>query len=396
MVGCFGLSKYSSQQLIKRRLSNPFLFVVFHIFSFLYIGGMTKRVYGLDILRATAILLVVAGHGELLLTRTIFKGFPYILFIDGVDIFFVLSGFLIGTILLNKINKKFSSKELFVFWKMRWFRTLPNYYLFLLINFVLVYWGVIHTNISKDQITYRFLIFMQNFGHGNYGFFWESWSLSVEEWFYFLTPVLLIILLKFFSPKTSFITVAVLMAAFPLCFRIYLYNPHITDFVYDMAFRRDVLSRLDSIAYGLIAAWIMYYYEDFWLRNKRMSVILGVVLFLFLVFFHQSNNTVYKQVFFYSLTPISVLLVFPLFSEIKTGKGRVSKWIVFISKISYSMYLVNFLVQLIISDNFSTPAVLNYFIYWISVITISFFIYKYYEFPIMKLRDRKRKIKTLP
>ena len=69
----------------------------------------SQRIFGLDIFRAVAILLVVLGHGKFLLNGTILEGFPYIKIIDGVDLFFVLSGFLIGNILLKLINKPISS-----------------------------------------------------------------------------------------------------------------------------------------------------------------------------------------------------------------------------------------------------------------------------------------------
>lgn len=58
-----------------------------------------KRIFGLDILRAFAIVLVVMGHGKFILKDTALEGFPFFRMIDGVDIFFVLSGFLIGGIL---------------------------------------------------------------------------------------------------------------------------------------------------------------------------------------------------------------------------------------------------------------------------------------------------------
>src|SRR5436190_15587708 len=94
-----------------------------------------KRVYGLDILRAVAILLVVLIHGTALIGESPIGMFTYLKIPDGVNLFFVLSGYLIGTILSKHITtEKFTLKPLLNFWQRRWFRTLPNYYLFLLIN----------------------------------------------------------------------------------------------------------------------------------------------------------------------------------------------------------------------------------------------------------------------
>ena len=77
------------------------------------VNNEPERVFGLDLFRTVAILLVVLGHGMVLLDNTRFNGFPYFRMIDGVDLFFVLSGFLIGNILLKEINvqEEFNAKK---------------------------------------------------------------------------------------------------------------------------------------------------------------------------------------------------------------------------------------------------------------------------------------------
>ena len=65
----------------------------------------SKRVYGLDVFRAIAILFVVHGHGTFMLQGSPLEKFPWIKLIDGVDLFFVLSGFLIGNILLKIVHE---------------------------------------------------------------------------------------------------------------------------------------------------------------------------------------------------------------------------------------------------------------------------------------------------
>ena len=104
--------------------------------KFLTIEISDKRIYGLDILRALAILFVVVGHGKFLLPTKLYFLHEAFVF-DGVSIFFVLSGFLIGGILIKLLDKSQPAKELLVdFWIRRWFRTLPNYFLvlFILLN----------------------------------------------------------------------------------------------------------------------------------------------------------------------------------------------------------------------------------------------------------------------
>ena len=65
----------------------------------------TIRNFGLDLFRTLAILLVVLSHGKFLLNGTVLENFPYVKMLDGVDLFFVLSGFLIGGILLKSSSE---------------------------------------------------------------------------------------------------------------------------------------------------------------------------------------------------------------------------------------------------------------------------------------------------
>ena len=93
------------------------------------------RVFGLDLLRAIAVLMVLSSHA-LFFVRPLFPAiqalslFGYL----GVELFFVLSGFLVGGIAIRSFGAQPGTADLFGFWVRRWFRTLPNYYLFLGVN----------------------------------------------------------------------------------------------------------------------------------------------------------------------------------------------------------------------------------------------------------------------
>ena len=351
-----------------------------------------KRIFGLDIYRAIAILIVVIGHGNFILQNTFLEGFPYFKMIDGVDLFFVLSGFLIGKILLKEINEKelFRLVDLLRFWKRRWFRTLPNYYLILFINYLIVRYGIINQNINNFSLD--FLTFTHNFYEPFYGFFWESWSLSVEEWFYIFTPVLIWVSSKIISNKFAFLTTALIMIITPLVYRFCLYNPAIDPFWWDVAVRKTVLTRLDSIGYGVLAAWTLYYYKKLWIKIRLPAMILGTVL-IFLITNDNSNvDTLYKQTTYFSLVPFTAMLFIPAAESMKKGFGRIPVAIQHISKISYSMYLINLgLVGEVIKTNFppngGVDSIIKYLIYWFVVVLSSTIVYKYFEKPMTRLRD---------
>lgn len=60
-----------------------------------------KRIFGLDIIRAVAIMTVVIGHGQYMRSETFLQGFPYVRLLNRVELFFVLSSFLIGKMWQN-------------------------------------------------------------------------------------------------------------------------------------------------------------------------------------------------------------------------------------------------------------------------------------------------------
>jgi peptidoglycan/LPS O-acetylase OafA/YrhL len=350
------------------------------------------RNFGLDLIRATAIMLVVLGHGRFLLDGSKLQGFPFTHFIDGVDLFFTLSGFLIGSILLQEINtgSPFGSRQLLSFWKRRWLRTLPNYYLILALNFVAVSCGINHYDVT--QFNWKFIVFCQNFAHPFVGFFYESWSLSIEEWFYIFSPILLICFLQFASPKSSFIAVTVVMIVVPFICRLCLLDPYITDFSFDQTFRKLVITRLDSIAFGLLAAWLYCYYKEYWLKFRLIGFATSIALFIFILQYRQPDSSFYKQTIYFSLNPLACMLLIPFTHSLSFPSNSFSRIVTHISKISYSMYLINLsLVANVIGDNFpaTSPknAVLQYVLYWIIVLVGSSLLYKYFEKPFMNLRS---------
>jgi len=200
--------------------------------------------------------------------------------------------------------------------------------------------------------------------------------------------------LQFLSPKKSFFIVTCLMIIVPVVLRIIYLDTNIDDFWYDNTFRKLVIFRLDSIAYGLLAAWLFFYYKKYWSALLLPAFLAGVAMIVFILNFDAPNSGFYKQVVYFTITPIAAMLLLPFAESIKKGNRFFVGVFTHISKISYSMYLINLAVVFeVMQHNFppvsETDALFKYFLYWCIVIVFSSLLYRYFEKPMMDLRDRK-------
>ncbi|OQP59534.1 hypothetical protein A3860_37090 [Niastella vici] len=151
-----------------------------------------KKFQGLDGLRGLSIVMVIASHAliDLIPAHARYIGKT------GVYIFFVISGFLITTLLLKEklVNGSISLKN---FYKRRAFRILPVVYLYLIILFFLNI--VYNLGITRASFTTSFL-FIKNFSMHKDWYTGHFWTLGIEEQFYLIFPFLITILpLRFYK-----------------------------------------------------------------------------------------------------------------------------------------------------------------------------------------------------
>ena len=156
----------------------------------------TVRLRGLDLLRAAAIVLVLMTHYCGFVSHAATFGIIGKVGWAGVDLFFVLSGYLIGNQLLAPVarGEPLSLKAFFV---RRLLRTLPNYYVVLA-----VYWMFPGPPLGGSSMAapWRFLTFTQNVGLAYGQTFSHSWSLCIEEQFYLLLPLAVLALARIGFP----------------------------------------------------------------------------------------------------------------------------------------------------------------------------------------------------
>src|SRR5947207_8218239 len=156
-----------------------------------------ERQPGLDLLRALAIIVVVIYHAALF-------GFKLPGRVDrfgwiGVDLFFVLSGYLIGGQLLAPLAREQSIK-LGRFFARRVLRIMPAYFVILAVYFLLPLWREYP---DMAQPLWKFLLSVQNIAlHGGTAFS-HAWSLAVEDQFYLALPFILLVV--FWRPRAAII-----------------------------------------------------------------------------------------------------------------------------------------------------------------------------------------------
>jgi peptidoglycan/LPS O-acetylase OafA/YrhL len=322
-----------------------------------------RRIFGLDVLRAFAILTVLYHHADVFFQNKIDLKLYHGLMPDGVALFFVLSGYLIGRILLKTLDTNPADfRTLKTFWINRWYRTLPAYYV------------VLVAIIACDIISPRdfppfteaipYFLFSQNFTSGHLGGFEESWSLSIEEWFYLSTPLLFYAFLRLTDLKrATVLVIATVIIGVNLlrCYKIYFQG--IDDLVqWDELIRTTIPTRLDSIMFGVLGAYLAYYRFAIWEKNNHLFFYSGLIFLFALTFlfsyYHYSRPLLYLMI---PLESLATLMMIPKLSRVQRGRGPLARFITLVSLISYSMYLVHaslysYILQPLMPNNYTAFA----------------------------------------
>jgi peptidoglycan/LPS O-acetylase OafA/YrhL len=159
-----------------------------------------------------------------------------------------------------------------------------------------------------------------------------------------------------------------------------------------------VLLRLDSLMYGVMAAWVAYYHPTAWLKAKWPLFVAGfVALSLIANPVLPSELMMFTCVFSFSVAALGVACMLPLLSSWRHASGPVAYAVTHISLISYSLYLlhasiinVNIAVPVVQALPVSQPvgAVIGMAILWGVSLPAATLMYKYFEVPVMRLRNR--------
>lgn len=271
----------------------------------------------------------------------------------GVMLFFVLSGFLIGTIMFDLLDRKAPARQWTIFLARRWFRTLPAYYVWLIGLLVpLAYFGPYGVTWKEGcRVLPFYLTLTQNLGWPMVsGWYGASWSLCVEEWFYIAFPAILLLLLACRLPRVM--AFGITLAAFflvPVCWRLSL--PMDVD--WGEVTSKIVPCRFDSIAWGIIAVWLYRRFDIV----KRMHIPMAIcgTAIVSIMWWSDARpfqlwTERFESIAAYDVVGFAYALCMPSMMQLRSLPSLIGPVVRSISTHSYALYLCHLPLVMVAGD----------------------------------------------
>jgi peptidoglycan/LPS O-acetylase OafA/YrhL len=321
----------------------------------------------------------------------------------GVDLFFVLSGYLIGSQLFGELIKE-DAISISNFYSRRFFRILPAYLV------VLIFYFSVPVFSERDGISplWKFLTFTMNFGldYQNAGSFSHAWSLCIEEQFYLLFPLVIILLSKIKLKHKTALVLSVLFI-FGFAARIYSWQTHVAPVytdkenmssignAYSMYVYYPTYNRLDGLLTGIFIAVVFCFKPG--LKEKiqakgNVLFLIGIAVLTTTYFLCAEQFSFSTAVFSYPLVSVGYgLLVLAALSPGCFLNRFNLKIFSVLATLSYSVYLTHKQLNRI-TQELLQPYHLNENILILTCFAVSLFggliLYMVIEKPFLYLRDK--------
>ncbi len=348
---------------------------------------MQPRLLQLDLLRGVAILLTVAFHmidlpGKVQASPAgsavnFLRDMGWV----GVDLFLVLSGFLVSGLIFKEFRKHGGFK-LDRFLIRRGFKIYPGFYLCLFLQLPLV---------EKPITLSRMLVemcYLQNYFRGLRKY---TWSLAVEEHFYITLGLLCLLLTARYRRLQAMVPICAAAMLLPFVFRVMMWL--LVPFQLGVHTVQTHL-RCDALAFGVLLSYFHHFHterlEQFVQKHKRWLAPLGVLLVLPCVIFGRSDWFTYTIGLTALYVGIGCFLLLTLFwnppkNALMCALGNIGFY-------SYSIFLWNIparnLVELMPYFPIPFYASLKVVLYWALSLSLGILMARLVEIPFLKLRDR--------
>ena len=331
----------------------------------------------IDGLRALAVVAVILFHAGF---DKFSGGFV------GVDIFFVISGYLITSIILKQ--KALGKFSLLDFYERRARRILPALFLIMLVSIPFAYLWLMPSHMKDFS---KSLVAISTIA-SNILFFLESnyfdtaselkpllhtWTLAVEAQFYFLFPLLLLMMWRFANQLTVVSLAVITVLSFALAQWGAYNRPEATFFL--------LPSRGWEIGIGVLIAFYLEQYPKLQIKGyfQEIGGLIGLILILYAIFTY-SKMIPFPSV--YTLAPTLGTALILIFATPSTLVGRLLSTRVFVGVglISYSAYLWHYTIFVFVRVIFGKIKVIDYILLIALTFLIAYLTYRYVELPLKK------------
>lgn len=334
---------------------------------------MQNRYQSMDTLRTLAILFVLIAHTALSAGDPVYVR-AFGLFGFGVDLFFVLSGWLLGGQLFKEAART-GRVDIRTFWVRRWMRTLPAYYAVLAVL-------ILQRFLTKEnpEFPWQHLIFLQNY-QVPLTFFPISWSLCVEEQFYLVIAPFVAWRVRH-NPQYT-LALLVILLLLPAVLRLLGLYEH----------PDQTHVRLDCCIMGVLLAYIKRHFSSVWQQLARYAPAVG--LFGMLVILAVFAGKFFPESGIRNPDKLSLAFIFGSWVVVANIESRYRDWLrmpaaYYLATRSYGMYLLHPEVLAVLKrlGVDQLPLALHFALVVAGSAALAEILYRLVEKPVMNLRER--------